>query len=150
MKKFHFKLEALERKRKQEERQKQLLLLPVSRLYNNEEDSKNQCLRTIEENAKFSNNLNYQNTDDINIMIQISDSNMALRQRIDIHNENLDKIKVELEKRQKVLAQASAQKRAVEILRERKYAEYKKYLRKEEQKELDEFSNNKNSNFSVV
>lgn len=150
MKKFNFKLEALERKRKQEEREKQLLLLPVLRLYNNEEDSKNQCLRTIAENTKFSNNLDYENTDDINIMIQISDSNLALRQRIGIHDENLGKIKVELDKRQKVLAQASAKKRAVEILRERKYAEYKKYLRKEEQKELDEFSNNKNSDFSVV
>ncbi len=150
MKKFHFKLAALERKRKQEEKQKQLLVLPVASLYNREEDSKNQCQHTISENAKFSNTLNYENADDISIMIQVSDSNMALRGRMAMHDENLGKIKVELEKRQKVLAEASAQKRAVEILRERKYEEYKKYLRKEEQKELDEFSNNKNSNFSVV
>ncbi len=150
MKKFHFKLDALERKRKQEERQKQILLLPVAKLYNEEEDYKKQCVHTIAQNTKFSSNLDYQNADDINIMMQISDSNLALRKRIAIHNENLGKIKVELDKRQKVLAEASAKRRAVEILRERKYQEYKKYVLKEEQKELDEFHGKKNSNFSVV
>ncbi len=150
MKKFYFKLDALERKRRQEEKQKQLLVLPVASLYNKEEESKNKCLRTIAENTKFSSNLDYENAEDINIMIQISDSNFALRGRIDVHDENLGKIKVELEKRQKVLAEASAQRRAVEILRERKYQEYKKYVMKEEQKDLDEFHSKKNSNFSVV
>ena len=143
MKKFHFKLEALEKKRKQIEREKQSDLAKVSTLYNKEENYKSLCFETIKENISYSDNLDYTNEDDMNIIIQISESNFALHNRAEVHENNMNKIKPELIKRQKILAEASKQKRAVEILRERKYKEYKKYVLKEEQKILDDWSNEK-------
>ncbi len=139
MKRFHFSLETLHRKREQEEREKQLLLAKVADVYNKEEAAKNNCLDMIKENIEFSNTLDYSNADDINTMIMIDDSNFALRGVVASHDNNLEKIKPELLKRQKVLAEFSAKKRAVEVLRERQYKEYQKYVQKEEQKVLDEF-----------
>lgn len=143
MKKFIFKLEALEKKRRHIERQKQADLAQVSALYNKEESYKTKCFDSIKENITYADALDYKNEDDINIIIQVSESNVALRNRIVSHEVNMDKIKPELLRKQKILAEASKQKRAVEILREHKYKEYKKYILKEEQKSLDEWSNDK-------
>lgn len=145
MKKFYFKLDALCKMRAKEEKQFQTYLAQVSKVYNEEEQYKNQCVDTIAENIRFSDNLNYENAEDVNIMMQISESNIALQSRIARHDDNLSKIKPELLRRQKLLAEASAKRRAVEILKEKKYKEYKKYLLKEEQKNLDEFTKHKDN-----
>ena len=91
MKKFHFKLEALEKKRKQIEREKQSDLAKVSTLYNKEENYKSLCFETIKENISYSDNLDYTNEDDMNIFIQISESNFALHNRAEVHENNMNR-----------------------------------------------------------
>ena len=53
----------------------------------------------------------------------------------------MSEIGIELRKRQNVLQEATRQRRAVEILKEKKLLEYKKLMNKEEQSKLDEWKN---------
>ncbi len=149
MKKFVFKFEALEKKRAQIEKKRQGELSKVSALYNKEQVYKSQCLQTIKENIKYADNLDISDEDNMSIIMQTMNANFALRNRIKMHEGNMDKIKPELLKRQKILVEASKQKKAVEKLREKKYKEYKAYLLKEEQKNLDDYKVKKTDNIII-
>lgn len=68
----------------------------------------------------------------------------SLGGQIKLHENNMQVIDVELKKSQKILAKASADLKAVEMLKDKKIAEYKKEVIKEEQKIFDEWKNDNN------
>ena len=77
----------------------------------------------------------------INMSIYLGEYMLALNSQIAIHDRKMSEIGIELRRRQNILQEATRQRRAVEILKEKKLLEYKKLMNKEEQSKLDEWKN---------
>lgn len=138
MKRFVFNLEPLYKLRKNIEKQKQAEVAEVSALYNKERDGKDSCLMKISDGIRFVDNM--ENDDEmLNMSIYLGEYINALNSQIAIHENKMAEINTELVKRQEVLQEASRQRRAVELLKEKKLLEYKKLKNKEEQAKLDEW-----------
>ena len=75
----------------------------------------------------------------MNMSFYLGDYITALNSQIGLHENNMSIIEIELRKRQEILQEATNNRRAVEILKEKKLAEYKKLINKEEQSKLDEW-----------
>ena len=138
MKKFDFKLEPLYKLRKNIEKQRQAEVAEVSAEYNKERDGKENCLLKISDGIRIVDSME-DSEEMLNMSIYLGEYITALNSQIAIHEDNMAVISVELRKRQEILQEASKQRRAVEILKEKKLLEYKKLINKEEQAKLDEW-----------
>ena len=138
MKKFDFKLEPLYKLRKNIEKQRQAEVAEVSAEYNKERDGKENCLLKISDGIRIVDSME-DSEEMLNMSIYLGEYITALNSQIAIHEDNMAVISVELRKRQEILQEASKQRRAVEILKEKKLLEYKKLMNKEEQAKLDEW-----------
>ena len=138
MKKFDFKLEPLYKLRKNIEKQRQAEVAEVSAEYNKERDGKENCLLKISDGIRIVDSME-DSEEMLNMSIYLGEYITALNSQIAIHEDNMAIISVELRKRQEILQEASKQRRAVEILKEKKLLEYKKLMNKEEQAKLDEW-----------
>ena len=138
MKRFDFKLEPLYKLRKNIERQKQAEVAEVSAQYNKESEGKDNCIFKIEDSIKIVDAIEDEK-EMINMSFYLGDYITALNSQIGLHEENMSIIEIELRKRQEILQEATNSRRAVEILKEKKLAEYKKLINKEEQSKLDEW-----------
>ena len=136
MKKFDFKLEPLYKLRKNIEKQRQAEVAEVSAEYNKERDGKENCLLKISDGIRIVDSME-DSEEMLNMSIYLGEYITALNSQIAIHEDNMAVISVELRKRQEILQEASKQRRAVEILKEKKLLEYKKLMNKEEQAKLD-------------
>ncbi|WP_297205915.1 flagellar FliJ family protein [uncultured Brachyspira sp.] len=138
MKRFNFKLEPLYKLRKNIEKKRQAEVAEVSAEYNKERDGKESCLLKIDDGIKYVDNM--ENSDEmLSMSIYLGEYINALNSQIAIHEDNMAEISIELRKRQEILQEASRQRRAVELLKEKKLLEYKKMMNKEEQAKLDEW-----------
>lgn len=140
MKRFDFKLEPLYKLRKNIEKKKQAEVAEVSALYNKEKEGKDNCILKINDGIKIVDSIE-DTSEMINMSIYLGEYMLALNSQIAIHDRNMSEIGIELRKRQNVLQEATRQRRAVEILKEKKLLEYKKLMNKEEQSKLDEWKN---------
>lgn len=138
MKKFDFKLEPLYKLRKNIEKKRQAEVAEVSAEYNKERDGKENCLLKISDGIRIVDSME-DSEEMLNMSIYLGEYITALNSQIAIHEDNMAVISVELRKRQEILQEASKQRRAVEILKEKKLLEYKKLMNKEEQAKLDEW-----------
>lgn len=138
MKRFSFKMEPLYRLRKNIEKQKQAEVAEVSAEYNKERDAKDNCIFKINDGIKIVDSIEDAG-EMMNMSFYLGDYISALNSQIGIHENNMDIIGIELKKRQDILQEAVNKRRAVEILKEKKLAEYKKLINKEEQTKLDEW-----------
>ena len=138
MKKFDFKLEPLYKLRKNIEKQRQAEVAEVSAEYNKERDGKENCLLKISDGIRIVDSME-DSEEMLNMSIYLGEYITALNSQIAIHEDNMAVISVEIRKRQEILQEASKQRRAVEILKEKKLLEYKKLMNKEEQAKLDEW-----------
>lgn len=138
MKRFNFKLEPLYKLRKNIEKQKQAEVAEVSAQYNKEREGKDNCIFKIEGSIKIVDAIEDEK-EMINMSFYLGDYITALNSQIGLHEENMSIIGIELRKRQEILQEATNSRRAVEILKEKKLAEYKKLIIKEEQSKLDEW-----------
>lgn len=138
MKRFDFKLEPLYRLRRNIEKKKQAEVAEVSAQYNKEREGKDNCIFKIEDSVKIVDAIEDER-EMMNISFYLGDYISALNSQIGIHEENMSIIGIELKKRQEILQEATNNRRAVEILKEKKLAEYKKLINKEEQSKLDEW-----------
>ena len=138
MKRFDFKLEPLYKLRKNIERQKQSEVAEVSAQYNKEREGKDNCILKIEDSIKIVDSIEDEK-EMINMSFYLGDYITALNSQIGLHEENMSIIGIELRHRQEILQEATNSRRAVEILKEKKLAEYKKLILKEEQSKLDEW-----------
>lgn len=138
MKTFKFNLEPLYKLRQNIEKKRQAELAKVSVKYNKEKEAKDGCIFKMKDSMEKIDSLEDIN-EMVNMSLYIGDYVMALRNQAKIHEKNMDTIGVELKKKQAILSEASKQRRAVELLKEKKFAEYKKELHKEEQAKLDEW-----------
>lgn len=138
MKRFDFKLEPLYKLRKNIERQKQAEVAEVSAQYNKESEGKDNCIFKIEDSIKIVDAIEDEK-EMINMSFYLGDYITALNSQIGLHENNMSIIEIELRKRQEILQEATNSRRAVEILKEKKLAEYKKLINKEEQSKLDEW-----------
>lgn len=138
MKKFNFNLEALYKLRKNVEKKRQSEVAEISAMYNREKDGKDNCIQKINDGINIVDNMEY-NDEMLAMSIYLGEYIYALKSQISIHEENMSNINVELIKRQEVLQEATKQRRAVELLKEKKLLEYKKMMDKEEQVKLDEW-----------
>lgn len=138
MKKFDFKLEPLYKLRKNIEKQRQAEVAEVSAEYNKERDGKENCLLKISDGIRIVDSME-DSEEMLNMSIYLGEYITALNSQIAIHEDNMAVISVELRKRQEILQEASKQRRAIEILKEKKLLEYKKIMNKEEQAKLDEW-----------
>ncbi len=143
MKAFRFELESLLVFRKNIEKQKQADVALISSKYNKEQMGKENCLSKINDSIQKVDSI--ENKDDMieNFMF-VNDYISSLGGQIRLHEDNMQVINVELKKKQKILAKASADLKAVEMLKDKKLAEYKKEVIKEEQKIFDEWKNGNN------
>ena len=138
MKRFNFKLEPWYKLRKNIEKKRQAEVAEVSAEYNKERDGKESCLLKIDDGIKYVDNM--ENSDEmLSMSIYLGEYINALNSQIAIHEDNMAEISIELRKRQEILQEASRQRRAVELLKEKKLLEYKKMMNKEEQAKLDEW-----------
>ena len=140
MKRFDFKLEPLYKLRKNIEKKKQAEVADVSALYNKERESKDNCILKINDGIKIVDSIE-DSSEMINMSIYFGEYMLALNSQIAIHDRKMSEIGIELRKRQDILQEATKQRRAVEILKEKKMLEYKKLMNKEEQSKLDEWKN---------
>ena len=140
MKRFDFKLEPLYKLRKNIEKKKQAEVAEVSALYNKEKEGKDNCILKINDGIKIVDSIE-DTSEMINMSIYLGEYMLALNSQIAIHDRKMSEIGIELRKRQNVLQEATRQRRAVEILKEKKLLEYKKLTNKEEQSKLDEWKN---------
>ncbi|ADK32055.1 flagellar FliJ family protein [Brachyspira pilosicoli] len=140
MKRFDFKLEPLYKLRKNIEKKKQAEVAEVSALYNKEKEGKDNCILKINDGIKIVDSIE-DTSEMINMSIYLGEYMLALNSQIAIHDRKMSEIGIELRKRQNVLQEATRQRRAVEILKEKKLLEYKKLMNKEEQSKLDEWKN---------
>lgn len=140
MKRFDFKLEPLYKFRKNIEKKKQAEVAEVSALYNKEKEGKDNCILKINDGIKIVDSIE-DTSEMINMSIYLGEYMLALNSQIAIHDRKMSEIGIELRKRQNVLQEATRQRRAVEILKEKKLLEYKKLMNKEEQSKLDEWKN---------
>lgn len=138
MKRFNFKLEPLYKLRKNIEKKKQAEVAEVSAQYNKEREGKDNCIFKIEDSIKIVDAIEDEK-EMMNMSLYLGDYIMALNSQIGIHEDNMSIIGIELKKRQEILQEATKNRRAVEILKEKKLAEYKKLINKEEQSKLDEW-----------
>ena len=137
---FDFKLEPLYKLRKNIEKKKQAEVAEVSALYNKEKEGKDNCILKINDGIKIVDSIE-DTSEMINMSIYLGEYMLALNSQIAIHDRKMSEIGIELRKRQNVLQEATRQRRAVEILKEKKLLEYKKLMNKEEQSKLDEWKN---------
>lgn len=140
MKRFDFKLEPLYKLRKNIEKKKQAEVAEVSALYNREKEGKDNCILKINDGIRIVDSIE-DSSEMINMSIYLGEYMLALNSQIAIHDRKMSEIGVELRKRQDILQEAARQRRAVEILKEKKLLEYKKLMNKEEQSKLDEWKN---------
>lgn len=140
MKRFDFKLEPLYKLRKNIEKKKKAEVAEVSALYNKEKEGKDNCILKINDGIKIVDSIE-DTSEMINMSIYLGEYMLALNSQIAIHDRKMSEIGIELRKRQNVLQEATRQRRAVEILKEKKLLEYKKLMNKEEQSKLDEWKN---------
>ena len=140
MKRFDFKLEPLYKLRKNIEKKKQAEVAEVSALYNKEKEGKDNCILKINDGIKIVDSIE-DSSKMINMSIYLGEYMLALNSQMAIHDRKMSEIGIELRKRQNVLQEATRQRRAVEILKEKKLLEYKKLMNKEEQSKLDEWKN---------
>lgn len=140
MKRFDFKLEPLYKLRKNIEKKKQAEVAEVSSLYNKEKEGKDNCILKINDGIKIVDSIE-DTSEMINMSIYLGEYMLALNSQMAIHDRKMSEIGIELRKRQNVLQEATRQRRAVEILKEKKLLEYKKLMNKEEQSKLDEWKN---------
>lgn len=140
MKRFDFKLEPLYKLRKNIEKKKQAEVAEVSALYNKEKEGKDNCILKINDGIKIVDSIE-DNSEMINMSIYLGEYMLALNSQIAIHDRKMSEIGIELRRRQNILQEAARQRRAVEILKEKKLLEYKKLMNKEEQSKLDEWKN---------
>lgn len=140
MKRFDFKLEPLCKLRKNIEKKKQTEVAEVSALYNKEKEGKDNCILKINDGIKIVDSIE-DSSKMINMSIYLGEYMLALNSQIAIHDRKMSEIGIELRKRQDILQEATRQRRAVEILKEKKLLEYKKLMNKEEQSKLDEWKN---------
>ncbi|TXJ45180.1 flagellar FliJ family protein [Brachyspira pilosicoli] len=140
MKRFDFKLEPLYKLRKNIEKKKQAEVAEVSALYNKEKEGKDNCILKINDGIKIVDSIE-DSSEMINMSIYFGEYMLALNSQIAIHDRKMSEIGIELRKRQDILQEATKQRRAVEILKEKKLLEYKKLMNKEEQSKLDEWKN---------
>ncbi|WP_300377997.1 flagellar FliJ family protein [Brachyspira sp.] len=138
MKKFYFKLEPLYKLRKNIEKQRQAEVAEVSASYNKERDGKDDCLIKISDSIRIVDSME-DNEEMLSMSIYLGEYISALNSQIAIHEDNMAEISVELRKRQEILQEASRERRAVELLKEKKLLEHKKLINKEEQAKLDEW-----------
>lgn len=138
MKRFDFKLEPLYRLRRNIEKKKQAEVAEVSARYNKEREGKDNCIFKIEDSVKIVDAIEDER-EMMNMSFYLGDYISALNSQIGIHEDNMSIIGIELKKRQEILQEATNNRRAVEILKEKKLAEYKKLINKEEQSKLDEW-----------
>jgi len=138
MKSFKFKLESLLKLRMNIEKKKQADVALVSSKYNKEQIGKEVCLDKIKDSSIYVDNIE-DPSEMINTMMQVSDYVFSLKAQIRNHEESMYKISIELREKQRILVDASRDRRAVEILKEKKFALHKKETLKEEQKMLDEW-----------
>lgn len=141
MKAFKFNLEALYKYRKNIEKEKQAELAKVSSKYNKEKTEKEKCLSGIKHDILVFDNTQdkIENSDMVQMYMAVSDYIVGLRYKIKTHEEKMDKISVELREKQRILSKATTDRRAVEILKEKKLREHKIMMLKEEQKTMDEY-----------
>ncbi len=140
MKAFKFELESLLEFRKNIEKQKQADVALVSSKYNKEQLGKESCILKINDTINKIDNI--KNNDSMMDEIMFANDYIySLESQIKIHEANMDTIGVELKEKQKILAKASADVKAVEMLKNKKLDLYKKELIKEEQKIFDEWKN---------
>ena len=140
MKRFDFKLEPLYKLRKNIEKKKQAEVAEVSALYNKEREGKDNCILKINDGIKIVDSIE-DSSEMINMSIYFGEYMLALNSQIAIHDRKMSEIGIELRKRQDILQEATKQRRAVEILKEKKLLEYKQLMNKEEQSKLDEWKN---------
>ena len=140
MKRFDFKLEPLYKLRKNIEKKKQAEVAEVSALYNKEKEGKDNCIVKINDGIKIVDSIE-DSSEMINMSIYLGEYMLALNSQIAIHDRKMSEIGIELRRRQDILQEATRQRRAVEILKEKKLLEYKKLMNKEEQSKLDEWKN---------
>ena len=140
MKRFDFKLEPLYKLRKNIEKKKQAEVAEVSALYNKEKEGKDNCILKINDGIKIVDSIE-DTSEMINMSIYLGEYMLALNSQMAIHDRKMSEIGIELRKIQNVLQEATRQRRAVEILKEKKLLEYKKLMNKEEQSKLDEWKN---------
>ena len=131
-------MEPLYKLRKNIEKQRQAEVAEVSAEYNKERDGKDNCLLKIDDGIRYVDGIE-NNEDMLSMSIYLGEYINALNAQVAIHENNMSEIGIELRKRQEILQEASRQRRAVEILKEKKLLEYKKLINKEEQAELDEW-----------
>lgn len=140
MKRFDFKLEPLYKLRKNIEKKKQAEVAEVSALYNREKEGKDNCILKINDGIKIVDSIE-DSSEMINMSIYLGEYMLALNSQIAIHDRKMSEIGIELRRRQNILQEATRERRAVEILKEKKLLEYKKLMNKEEQSKLDEWKN---------
>ena len=126
MKRFDFKLEPLYKLRKNIEKKKQAEVAEVSALYNKEKEGKDNCILKINDGIKIVDSIE-DTSEMINMSIYLGEYMLALNSQIAIHDRKMSEIGIELRKRQNVLQEATRQRRAVEILKEKKLLEYNKH-----------------------
>lgn len=140
MKSFKFELESLLKLRGNIEKKRQAEVAIVSSKYNKEQMGKEACLNKIKESTVYIDD-KLSESDVATSMILVSEYIFSLNAQIRSHEATMSKISVELREKQSILANASRDRRAVEILKEKKLALYKKEAIKEEQKMFDEWKN---------
>ena len=106
--------------------------------YNKERDGKDNCIFKINDGIKIVDSIEDER-EMMNMSFYLGDYITALNSQIGLHENNMSIIEIELRKRQEILQEATNSRRAVEILKEKKLAEYKKLINKEEQSKLDEW-----------
>ncbi|MEK6795845.1 MAG: flagellar export protein FliJ [Spirochaetota bacterium] len=136
MKRFRFRLEKLLTMRKNAEEARKNELAAVVSKYNREDLERAACFSRIKENAAV---LDTMNIGDILSIVQNADMfAVALKKKAESHEKNMQTLSVDIRKKQVLVAEAMRQRRAVELLREKAMREYRKEIRGEEQKILDD------------
>lgn len=141
MKKFRFKLEPFLKLKEMAEKQKLQELAQVT----GQIDKNNQVIDFYyRESERLGKKTKVQIADSRISLFQITQHYlMGLRQKKQAaERENLQ-LQEELQKRQAALTQARREKKTVEILKTRRYEEYKATVLKEELAEMDDYNNKK-------
>lgn len=140
MKSFKFNLESVYKVRKNTEKKKIAELAKVSSVYNKEMISRDLCFDNIKKTENTLDNIDTNSEEFINNMLFNGEYISLMQKAIKEHENKMDSMRYELDTKQKALAKAAADRRAVELIKEKRFMEYKKECLKEEQKELDEHS----------
>lgn len=140
MKKFKYKFQRLLDIRTYQEREQQFKFAEVYSEYLKTEniinDSKNLKYDYFKNSSDYINNL------DIDSLILRDKAIIGLKHKIQINNIKLQEQKYLVEKEREVLIDKSKKKKTLEILKEKKFDEFKKEAEKIESNELDEIGQN--------